>query len=48
MGQTEIKCIFDIENKNYMGQGFSGERFGPWAFCFCYVIKLQKSTIVSR
>jgi hypothetical protein len=29
----EMKCIFDMEKYFYMGQGFSGERCDPWAFC---------------
>jgi hypothetical protein len=34
VGQMEMKCIFDIGKKFYMGQGFSGEQCGPWASCF--------------
>jgi hypothetical protein len=31
----EMKCIFNIGKKYfYIGQGYSGERCGPWASCF--------------
>jgi hypothetical protein len=34
MGQMEMKCIFNIGKKYfYIGQGYSGERCGPWASC---------------
>jgi hypothetical protein len=37
MGQMEMECIFDIGKKYfYFGQGYSGERCGPWAFCFYF------------
>jgi hypothetical protein len=35
MGQMEMECIFDIGKKYfYFGQGYSGERYGPWTSCF--------------
>jgi hypothetical protein len=34
MGQMEMKCILNIGKKYfYIGQGYSGERCGPWASC---------------
>jgi hypothetical protein len=31
----EMECIFYIGKKYfYFGQGYSGERCGPWASCF--------------
>jgi hypothetical protein len=31
----EMKCIFNIGKKYFcIGQGYSGERCGPWASCF--------------
>jgi hypothetical protein len=35
MGQMEMKCILNIGEKKYfyIGQGYSGERCGPWASC---------------
>jgi hypothetical protein len=35
MGQMEMECIFDIGKRYfYFGQGYSGERCGPWASCY--------------
>jgi hypothetical protein len=35
MGQVEMKCIFDTgKNIFYIGQGYSGERCGPWAYFY--------------
>jgi hypothetical protein len=33
MGQMEMKCISYF----YVGQGYSGERCGPWASCFSII-----------
>jgi hypothetical protein len=36
-----MKCIFNIGKKNfYIGQGYSGERCGPWASCFFGFFKI--------
>jgi hypothetical protein len=51
MGQMEMKCILNIEKKYfYIGQGYSGERCGPWASCLkerlLYVISSVKVSII--
>jgi hypothetical protein len=43
MGQMEMKCIFDIGKYFYLGQGFPGERCGPWASCSNSVCNLPDS-----
>jgi hypothetical protein len=45
MGQMEMKCILNIGKKYfYIGQGYSGERCGPWASCYFLSAKKMKST----
>jgi hypothetical protein len=42
MGQMEMKCILNIGKKYfYIGQGYSGERCGPWASCFSLLIDIH-------
>jgi hypothetical protein len=38
MGQMEMKCISNTEKYFYIGQGYSGERCGPWASCLLFNI----------
>jgi hypothetical protein len=39
MGQMKMKWILNIGKKYfYIGQGYSGERCGPWASCLTIMI----------
>jgi hypothetical protein len=46
MGQMEMKCILNIGKKYfYIGQGYSGERCGPWASC---VLNYAGSEVIQK
>jgi hypothetical protein len=49
MGQMKMKCIFNIGKKYfYIGQGYSGERFGPWASCCDYLAFEENLALYSK
>jgi hypothetical protein len=47
MGQMEMKCILNIGKKYfYIGQGYSGERCGPWASCFSLLLQMLHIRVI--